>query len=250
MEQYPDFFGDPYERYVEPFLGGGAVFFTAKPKNALLSDINHELIECYRVVRDDPEKLVEILAIHHERHSKDYYYSIRSTPIDDRIEKAGRFIYLNRTCFNGLYRVNLLGNFNVPKGTKSSVLLPTDDFLAVSSALKRVELCVGDFESIVSRCGSGDFLYLDPPYTANHNNNGFLKYNEKIFSWDDQKRLKAAALDAAKRGARVVVSNAAHSSVVDLYKDAGEIMTVSRSSVLAANRNKRGKVQEILVVMG
>ncbi len=250
VDQYPEIFLEKHDRYIEPFLGGGAVFFATRPSNAQLSDMNRDLIECYEVVRDDPEGLVRELAKHQERHCKDYYYSVRSAGAEAPIDKAARFIYLNRTCFNGLYRVNLLGVFNVPIGTKTAVLLPTDDFMAASRCLQGARLSVEDFESAVLRCGEGDFVYLDPPYTANHNNNGFLKYNEKIFSWADQVRLKAAALVAARNGAKVVISNAAHSSVVDLYKGSGEIITVSRPSVLAADRSKRGAVQEILVVMG
>jgi DNA adenine methylase len=249
VEQYPDIFYAKYDRYVEPFLGGGAVFFAAKPLNAQLSDTNRELIECYEVMRDNPHDLSQLLVKHQESHSRDYYYKLRSTVPQCRFERAARFVYLNRTCFNGLYRVNLLGVFNVPIGTKTAVLIPTDDFIGTSQALKSAILSVEDFESVVLRCGHGDFVYLDPPYTVNHNNNGFLKYNEKIFSWADQIRLKAAALAAARNGAKVVVSNAAHSSVVELYKGDGEIVLVSRPSVLAADRSRRGSVQEILVVM-
>lgn len=249
-DQYPEIFLAKHDRYVEPFLGGGAVFFATRPLNAQLSDTNRDLIECYEVVRNDPEGLVRELVKHQEKHCKDYYYSVRSAGAEGRIERAARFIYLNRTCFNGLYRVNLLGAFNVPIGTKTAVLLPTDDFIAASRSLQSARLSVEDFEAAVLRCGAGDFVYLDPPYTANHNNNGFLKYNEKIFSWADQIRLKTVALSAARNGAKVVISNAAHSSVVELYKGAGEIITVSRPSVLAADRSKRGAVQEILVVMG
>ena len=248
-DQYPDIFFEPCDRYVEPFLGGGAVFFAIEPNKALLSDANSELIECYKVMRDDPEGLIKHLEIHQEHHNKEHYYSIRSTVPADRVERAARLIYLNRTCFNGLYRVNLMGLFNGPIGTKTAVILPTDDFIGTGEALQGAKLFVSDFEASIVDCGTGDFVYLDPPYTANHNNNGFLKYNEKIFSWSDQVRLKEAAVTATRRGAKVVISNAAHASLVDLYKDAGEIIMVSRASVLAADRTKRGQVQEILVVM-
>lgn len=249
-DQYPDIFVSDFDRYVEPFVGGGAVFFAVNPPNALLSDANRELIECYEVVRDQPDELVRLLRMHQTMHSRTHYYHMRSTMPLYRTERAARFLYLNRTCFNGLYRVNLKGEFNVPIGTKTAVLLPTDDFLAASESLRNVTLRANDFEPTLDQCGEGDFVYLDPPYTANHNNNGFLKYNEKIFSWSDQVRLKAAASAAADRGARVVVSNAAHASVIELYRGHAEIIIVSRLSVLAADRSKRGEVQEILAVMG
>lgn len=248
-DQYPEIFHENCERYVEPFLGGGAIFFAKNPESALLSDANGALIECYEVVRDHPEQLMRRLEFHQECHNAEHYYSVRAEIPSDRIARVARFLYLNRTCFNGLYRVNLQGVFNVPIGTKTAVVLPTDDFIGASEALKNASLSVADFERILDQCAEGDFAYLDPPYTANHNNNGFLKYNEKIFSWSDQVRLKNAALSAAGRGAKVVVSNAAHASVVDLYRNVGDVIFVSRASVLAADRSKRGAVQEILVVI-
>src|SRR5690606_33757078 len=116
-------------------------------------------------------------------------------------------------CWNGLYRVNREGIFNVPIGTKTNVLMESDDFLRVSEILKRAELRSCDFEDTLNRCGHGDFVFVDPPYTVKHNNNGFVKYNEEIFSWQDQLRLSAVVRRAAERGAAIVVTNADHASV-------------------------------------
>jgi DNA adenine methylase len=120
---------------------------------------------------------------------------------------------LNRTCFNGIYRVNLRGAFNVPKGTKSAVVLPTDDFSEAQRLLRRAKLLDGDFEEVIDQAQSGDLVFADPPYTVRHNNNGFIKYNEKLFSWDDQERLARVLTRAAKRGVKVVATNADHREI-------------------------------------
>lgn len=206
-------------RHIEPFLGSGAVFFHLLPKNALLSDSNAALIETYAAVRDDPEAVMKHLRSHHSRHCKEYYYAIRGNQPRAPTARAARFLYLNRTCFNGLYRVNLRGQFNVPMGTKTSVMLPADDFPVMSKILMGAKIEVRDFEDALSCAEEGDFVYLDPPYTVKHNVNNFLKYNENIFSWSDQVRLAKAARSAAKRGAHVLVSNADHPSVHELYGD-------------------------------
>ncbi|MNV47783.1 Modification methylase DpnIIA [compost metagenome] len=164
-------------------------------------------------------------------------------------ERAAQFLYLNRTCWNGLYRVNRKGEFNVPKGTKSTVVLPNDDFPAVSEALQSAALLCCDFEDAIRVAEAGDLVYIDPPYTVQHNFNGFLKYNEKIFSWHDQIRLRDAVVAASDRGARIVVSNAAHQSVVDLYAGVGTMHVIQRSSKLAADSSRRGVVDEIMVIV-
>lgn len=170
-----------YRRYIEPFLGSAAVFFHMKPAAALLSDSNPDLMNAYAVVREAPIKIAQLLNIHHSRHGPAYYYRMRSTHFSCPIERAACFIYLNRTCWNGLYRVNRQGAFNVPIGTKPSVLLPTDNFPAVSALLARAFLEVADFAQIIARPESGDFIFADPPYTVRHSHNGFIKYNERLF---------------------------------------------------------------------
>ncbi len=237
-----------YRRYVEPFLGSGAIFFHLSPVRALLSDINNELIGLYQILRDYPDELWAIMQRHHLAHSKEYYYKIRASKPKDPLVAAGRFLYLNRTCWNGLYRVNLKGEFNVPIGTKSSVIFGNDNFEAVSARLANAEIRCSDFEDVIAECGKDDFVFVDPPYTVQHNFNNFLKYNEKIFSWDDQIRLHQAVKKAAQRGAFVVVTNADHTTVRELYSGFGKYVQLDRQSVLAGDATKRGGTTEALFV--
>jgi DNA adenine methylase len=235
-----------YERFIEPFLGSAAVFFHLKPARALLADVNDELINLYAAIRDAPERMSVLMAWHQEKHSSTHYYQIRDRVYQDRIWRAARTLYLNRTCWNGLYRVNRKGKFNVPMGSKSSVVLPTDDFFATSNMLKNVDLKCQDFEITVDSSCPGDFLFVDPPYTVKHNMNGFVKYNETIFSWNDQVRLAAALERAAARGVAIVVTNADHDSVRSLYQSDFEYTQVTRRSVLAGSAAHRGATTEAL----
>ncbi len=237
-----------FNKYIEPFLGSGAIFFLLEPQNAYLSDINNDLIELYKVIRDRPKEFSKELQIHHNMHSKEYYYRTRNNTPSDDLKKAARFLYLNRTCWNGLYRVNLKGEFNVPLGTKTSVVLKTDDFVSISNILKRAEIICNDFEQTVDLATKGDFLFVDPPYTVQHNTNNFIKYNEKIFSWDDQMRLKEALVRAKRRDVQIVVTNADHNSVRELYSVVGEYQQLTRHSVLAADPLKRGYTTEAMFV--
>lgn len=161
--------------------------------------------------------------------------------------RAAQFIYLNRTCWNGLYRVNLEGKFNVPIGTKQNVILETDDFEATSRLLVGAELVCGDFEKVISRAGENDFVFVDPPYTVKHNYNGFIKYNESIFSWDDQVRLRDSVKTASNRGAKVLVTNACHESIRDIYEDIGELIVLDRASVIAGKSTARGRYEEMVI---
>jgi DNA adenine methylase len=236
------------QRYIEPFLGSGAVFFHLQPKSAMLTDLNKELIRTYIVLRETPDIVVRYLKEHQRQHSPDYYYRVRESAPRSDASRVAKFIYLNRTCFNGLYRVNLQGVFNVPKGTKDRVLLPTDDFKGISRTLRGTELLACDFADTVAHAGEGDFIYIDPPYTVKHNNNNFLKYNEQIFSWADQKRLSAALAGAAARGASILMSNADHPCIHDLYSASRWThLTVSRFSRLAsASQYRRGTIETVI----
>lgn len=238
-----------YTRYIEPFLGGGAVFFHLQPKSSILSDINGDLIELYTVIRDDPIRIQRLLEIHHALHSRDYYYDVRSHLPNTPVERAARTLYLNRTCWNGLYRVNLKGEFNVPIGTKNNVVFDGEDFAEFSRKLKGAEIIIADFDETISRSGDGDFIFIDPPYTVKHNVNGFIKYNERIFSWADQVRLRDAVAAAAGRGAAVVVTNADHESVRSLYANVCSYRKLSRASVLAGDSARRGPTSEAMFLV-
>lgn len=247
IEKYPELFPEIFDRYIEPFVGAGAVFFHLHPKIAILSDINTELIAAYGIIRDDFKELERELKKHHKSHCRDYYYYMRDKSCRSNITKAARFIYLNRTCWNGLYRVNLKGRFNVPIGTKTNVILPTDNFRDISKLLKKAKLMSKDFEKVISKARKGDLLFIDPPYTVKHNNNNFRKYNERIFNWEDQIRLRNSVAAAKKRGAKFLLCNADSRSIVNLYKGIGKMYRLQRFSSLAADSSKRQNTTELVI---
>lgn len=236
--------------YYEPFLGSAAVFFALAPTKAVLSDINGDLVELFEAMRDSPVVLQERLSVHQARHNKEYYYQTRAYRPADVIDRAARMLYLNRTCFNGIWRVNHQGEFNVPIGTKTSVVFDGESFSDIAEVLKGVELHVQDFEKTIRLAGHGDVIYADPPYTVAHNNNGFTKYNDKIFSWADQIRLRDALKAALKRGASTVVSNAHHKSVRRLYQGFETVDVICRNSVIAGVGEGRGPTSELLISAG
>lgn len=245
--RYPQFFSETFERYVEPFLGGGAVFFHLEPQDALLSDSNRELINAYRCVRSHPLAIERRLLRLHARHNAKLYYRTREAQPRTALDRAVRFLYLNRTCFNGLYRVNRAGQFNVPMGSKTEVAYSPGLLSQAASALKGASLKSADFETVINTTGKGDLLYLDPPYTVMHNNNNFIKYNAHLFSWADQERLANAVRRAAARGAHIILSNADHSSVRGLYKGFGKHLKLERPTILAAGASHRCATTELLV---
>lgn len=235
-------------RYVEPFLGSAAMFFHTRPRQALLNDLNADLIETYRAIKSDWQKLEVLLQERQRKHLEDvdYYYSVRSSMPEEASERAARFIYLNRTCFNGLYRVNRKGQFNVPRGTKDAVVMPTDDFEAISTLLAGAELTHGDFAKAIRECGAGDLVFADPPYTVKHNHNGFILYNEQLFSWADQVRLRDELAAAARRGAVVMATNADHPSIHELYAEFN-ISVIERASVMSSVSARRKRTTEVVI---
>ncbi|KRA47182.1 DNA adenine methylase [Devosia sp. Root635] len=233
--------------YFEPFLGGAAVFFETRPDRAILSDANGRLIELYVAVRDKPRELECLMRKHAGAHSKDYYYAVREENFSDALDRAAQFLYLNRTCWNGLYRENLRGQFNVPIGTKQIVVSSADDFPAWSEALGSATLVHSDFEKTIDAATDGDFIFADPPYTVRHNMNGFVKYNQNIFAWKDQVRLRDALKRAAERGASFAITNADHESIRELYKDFGHHSQLGRHSVIAASSVHRAPSTELLI---
>lgn len=233
--------------YREPFVGSGAVFFRYVPERAALSDANAELIECYLQIKSDPVGVeLALAALAQKAPDKDYYEIRRSRPRTSNARVA-RFLYLNRTCWNGLYRVNLKGDFNVPRGTKNDIILPTDDFSAISNALTNADLKVADFAENIDAAVAGDLIFADPPYTVAHNTNGFVKYNQTIFSWADQKRLAERLIAAADRGVTVIATNADHPEVKELYEAFPYSLSLSRSSVIAASATNRRITTELFV---
>ncbi|MGJ1444730.1 DNA adenine methylase [Sphingobacterium spiritivorum] len=236
-----------YNNYFEPFLGGGAVFFHLNPRSGMISDVNADLVNTYKVIKNYKDDLYELLSNYQSLHSKDFYYEMRASQPEESIFKAARFLYLNRTCWNGLYRVNNKGQFNVPIGTKTKVLFENEDFREIASRLNNVEIMECDFEVTMDKAESGDFLFVDPPYTVKHNNNGFVKYNENIFSWKDQIRLKETVVRCIERGVKVLVTNANHQSVLDLYSNIGQTLALDRPSIIAGKKEKRGIFNELII---
>lgn len=240
-----------FQAYHEPFLGGASIFLALNEGNAIqhrsyLSDTNVELIDTYSVIRDNPAELIEALAYY--QNTKGDYYSARESTPSNKIEAAARFLFLNRTSFNGIYRVNLAGEYNVPYGfRKMEYLFKSDEIYALSKSLIGTTLFAEDFSKSLERINAGDLVFLDPPYTVAHENNGFVKYNQKIFAWEDQERLKGFIEQISEMGAYYILTNAAHDSIKDLYDGIGNLTRLSRPSLIGGKGAKRDRYHEYLI---
>ena len=237
-----------YGTYYEPFLGSASLFFLLQPKRAVLGDSCRDLMETYRAVRDGAAHVLRFLSPLNPL-SKAQYYDVRQNRSSGRFKRAAEFIFLNRAGWNGLYRVNSRGEFNVPYGAPSSKLLIDDTNLRACSRLLRartIRLARQDFAETLDGAERGDLVFLDPPYVTGHNNNGFVDYNESLFSWDDQLRLAQVARRLSARGVRVVVTNAHHEPVLALYPQFN-IRPIDRLSTLAGDTSRRRGVREALI---
>jgi DNA adenine methylase len=231
-----------FKRYHEPFFGGGAVYFQLGNKNpTYLSDINAELMNAYIQIRDNLDDVFEILMKY--KGSEDEYYRVRKIAASNDIKRAAKFIYLNRTGFNGVYR----GQYNVPYGHKKyKLLFEYDHYKSVSVRLSNTNLFSCDFFDTISNIQKKDLVFIDPPYTVTHIKNGFIKYNEKLFSWTDQLRLFNYIKEIVGRGAYYILSNAKHDSVLDLFGKINLPMDISRPSTIGGLNAKRGIYPEYL----
>lgn len=254
IPQYKKYFPKRFNAYFEPFLGGGAMFFELSPKKAFLNDNNRELFEAYKGVRDFPELVADILDDLKKRHSKELYMRIReldreydlfsdfSTP-----EIASRMIYLNQTCFNGIYRVNQKSQFNVPIGSSLNRLISDRiTILNASKVLKKAVIGCADFEDTVANMKKGDFVYIDPPYYPVSKYSDFTRYTKEKFYQEDQERLKDTLVKLTNKGAYVMLSNSDCDFIRKLYGDFN-IYTVQSSRSLNCKSDKRGKVSEVLI---
>ena len=236
-----------FEHYFEPFLGGGAVFFSLdRTKRSYLSDANPQLVNAYIQVRDNPEELIALFLT--MKNTEDDYYRIRNEfSMENTVENAARFVYLNQTSFNGLFRVNREGKYNVPYGFRTSWKHDPDRIRSASLELKNTSIKVGDFETNKYIIRKGDFVFLDPPYTVSHNNNGFIAYNQKLFSLDDQHRLKRFIEYIKKKGAYYLLTNAAHQTVKEIFltKD-DRLIEINRNSLIGGKKAKRGSISEYI----
>ena len=236
---------DGYNNYHEPFLGGGAVFLALDPAGvSYLSDLNQELIETYVAIRDELPAVIGALKQHENTH--DYYYYIRDRMPDNSADRAARFIFLNQTSFNGIYRVNLNGQYNVPYGHRSKDFLATENLTRVRQRLQGVRLVCQDFEQSMQAVGEGDLVFLDPPYTVSHNKNGFIKYNQQLFSLDDQNRLRGVVDELNQQGAYYILTNAAHDTIAEIFANGDARRELTRASVIGGKDAKRGQTTEYL----
>lgn len=234
-----------FNHYHEPFLGGGAIFFTiSSPGKSYLSDLNRELIFTYQALKDNPNAIINILKSY--ENTEEFYYKVRAQNGSDRFSQAARFIFLNQTSFNGLYRVNQRGEYNVPFGHRSKNFLEEDKLMNASEILQKAIFAYGDFTCNKKNIKEGDLVFLDPPYTVSHNNNGFIKYNQKLFSLEDQKRLSDFIDHIKGQGAYYILTNAAHAIISEIFEKGDTRIELSRASLIGGDRAKRGKVSEYI----
>lgn len=250
-----------FRRYHEPFVGGAALFFhlynTERLHGATLSDANPDLVECYEVVRDDVEALITLLNEHQQhRLSSDYFLHVRSWDRDaewktkrSKIERAARTIFLNRTCYNGLYRQNQKGQFNAPFGHyKNPLICDPENLRAVSAALRDVEMRVADFADVLHRAETGDLVYFDPPYVPVSSTAAFTHYTGQTFGPDDQRRLAGVFRKLAERGVYVMLSNSDTPLSREIYvSPAFNHNVVLASRKINCDGRKRGNVEELIV---
>ena len=236
-----------FDRYVEPLIGGGALYFALRPAKALLCDANPRLIRTYVAVRDDVEAVIARLSQY--PHDRDFFLWLRAQDADalSEVEVAAWMIYLNHTAYNGLYRVNSEGRFNVPFGRYVAPrICDSDNLRACATLLQGAELRCGDFEAVMAEVGGGDFVYCDPPYSPASRTASFTAYTKDGFDQADQVRLRDAALAAKRRGARVLLSNSGGREISGLYQRGFQTEGVEAGRAINSRADRRGAVPELL----
>jgi len=259
LEQILPLFPNDFKDYYEPFIGGGAVFFELysrgllKDKKTVLSDINEELINTYNVVKNNPYKLIKNLEIYKEQHSKEFYYKIRELDRKEeyenlsKLDKATRFIYLNKTCFNGLYRVNKKGYFNTPVGSyKNPNIADKETILSASEALQSATILHQSFHKVLDYASKDDLAYFDPPYYPLNDTSNFTSYNSNCFLEDEQFGLFEIFDKLADKKVKVIQSNSDTTFIKELYKNY-DINIVNANRFINSKSNGRGKITEVLV---
>ncbi len=252
LSQIDSFLPKDIEAYVEPFLGGGALFFYLLPENAVLIDNNPVLINAYRVIKESVDELIELLKLH--KNEEEYYYTIRNVDRTKEfkewsdVEKASRTIYLNRCCYNGLYRVNSKGQFNVPFGKyKNPNFCHEKNLRAVHEVLQNVEIIHDSFKKCVDYANENTFFYIDPPYIPLSKTANFTSYTQENFTEENQIELKEVIDTLTSRGSKVMLSNSCHKSIMVLYED--YIINVVRAKrVINSKASKRGEIKEVLIL--
>jgi DNA adenine methylase len=241
--------------YVEPFIGGGAVFFELQPKKAIINDYNSELINVYLTIKSNPDELITELEKHERNNTEDYFYELRAVDRSPEyatmtnVQKAARVIYLNKTCYNGLYRVNAAGQFNSPYGKyKNPNIVNATTIKGMSKYLNKanVDIRQGDYRDALKGLRKGAFVYLDPPYMPISTSSSFTGYTENGFSYEQQKALKRECDKLRDKGISFLQSNSDCPEIRDLYSEY-EIKTVQAKRSINSKSNKRGEISEVLI---
>lgn len=244
-----------YNTYFEPFIGGGAVFFHLEPEKAVINDYNSELINVYLTIKNSFKELIQELKMHDQNNSKEYYYEVRAWDRDEKyanrsnIEKAARLIYMNKTCFNGMYRVNSKNQFNVPYGKYVNPAIINEEVLQNISIFlnnNNIKILNKDFSDALEISQSGDFVYLDPPYVPISETSAFTSYTKNGFNKEDQIRLREVCDDLDSKGVKFLLSNSNVPFIQDQYKNY-KIEVVGANRSINSKGNKRGKVEEVLI---
>lgn len=257
LDKLQSFMPKQFNYYFEPFIGGGSFFFYLTPHKAVINDFNSELICAYRCFQDDTllNSLKDVLRKHELNHSEEYYYRIRSMDKDSSFNtlpiyvRAARMIYLNKACFNGLYRVNSKGFFNVPSGRKEKVTtFDEDNFAAIEEYFKNndVKILNGDFAEAVKDAKVGDFVYFDPPYDTIENKNSFTSYSKNDFGKEEQRRLAEVYRDLSHRGVKAMLSNHNTAFIQELYSEFN-IHVVNAKRMINSKADGRGAVEEVII---
>ncbi len=240
-----------FENYFEPFVGGGALFFKlhylGRIKKSYLNDLNENLVTAYKIIKDKPQELIKELSSGKYKNEKETFYKIREEEPKDKIKTTARFIYLNKTAFNGLYRENSKGKFNVPFGKYANPkILDKDNILAVNKALQTDEITCLDFEKAVAKTKNRDFVYFDPPYYPISKTSSFTSYTKQDFTKKDQERLFECFKRLDKKGCLVMLSNSYSPLIKNLYKDFNQ-RTVMAGRAISCKGEGRGKIKELIV---
>ncbi len=236
--------GLEFNDYFEPFMGGASIFFAIDtPKKSFLSDINPELVNMFNAVKDNPKLVIKHLKSLSP--DEETYYKVRDASPQGKYQRAARFLYLNANSFNGLYRVNRHGKYNVPYGGRKATVC-ADKLLEASDKLSSANIMCQDFFKICDKIKLGDLVFLDPPYTVSHKDNCFIAYNQNLFSIDDQERLAELMNLINNRGAYFILTNAYHEAISDIFSKCGRSIVVERNSLIGGKKSYRGKVKEYL----
>ena len=261
LDQFAPLYPRSFCSYHEPFVGSAAVYFhlcglraagylADLMRRVRLTDSNMELVNCYQAVRDHVDELIDRLTLHKQKHGREYYYQVRSwlPQVLTPEEAAARFIYLNKTCYNGLYRVNRKGQFNVPMGSyKNPSIFDADNLRHASNMLRGVEIVVADFREVVNCAASGDFVYFDPPYHPLSRTANFTSYTEHPFGEEQQRELAQVFRALDRKGCKVMLSNSWTPFILDLYRGF-RFVEVKAARAINSKAGGRGKISEAVVL--